>query len=408
VDKKFFIYKKRDLTAKNAKYTAVGEKERIIKIYYLIILLILPSFIYPQQEKEDEIQVNFNSYFDNFRLNVIYPSINVTKNIDDNTSVTGSYLVDAISSASMKMIFKVDGVTSATLNKQGGADNTPDELRHQVNFGVTRNFSAVTVSADGMYSTEHDYSSKTIATNVSIPFAKKNTNVQIGFAGNRDKIFPQTRFWTKDRNTITLNLGLTQILSKSIVSQFDFSFINIDGYMLDGYQVVRIIDGFSVKILEPILPEKRIRKALGVRTNFGISKHSAILLGYRYYWDTWDIRSHTLDAEYKTHLNDNLNLIIGYRQYYQTKAYFFKETYSRPEPLMGVDSKLNSGFTNDASVSLSFKGNKKYHIPILNNDKITLMGSAGFFHRHTDSPDWVMRLRDLYAYLISLGFKISI
>lgn len=374
----------------------------------IILFFVLPVYVFSQQEKEDEVQVNFNSYFDNFRLNVIYPSVNVSKKIDDNTSITGSYLVDAISSASMKMLLRVDGITSATTNKQGGADNTPDELRHQVSLGIARNFKGIDVSADGMYSIEHDYSSKTFATNISIPFAKKNSTVQIGFAGNWDKVFPQNRFWTKDRNTLALNLGLTQILSKNIVSQFDFSFINVNGYMLDGYQVVRIINGYQVNFLEPILPDKRIRKAFGVRTNFGITKRTTILLGYRYYWDTWDIRSHTLDAEYKTHLSDNLNLILSYRQYYQTKAYFFKETYMQPEPLMGVDSKLNSGYTNDISLGFSLKGKKEYGIPLLNSDKITFLGSIGIFHRHTDSPDWVMRLQDLYAYLISLGFKISI
>lgn len=401
VDRNLHNLNKSILTVKSAGYFA----KRII---ILTLFLIFPFCVFSQQEKEDEIQVNFNSYFDNFRLNVIYPSINIVKSIDENTSLTGSYLVDAISSASMKMVFKVDGVTSATTNKEGGADNTPDEFRHQVNLGVVRNFSGVTVSADGMYSTEHDYSSKTFAANISVPFAKKNSVLQIGLAGNWDKIYPQTRIWTKDRNTLSLNLGLTQILSKRIVSQIDFSYINIDGYMLDGYQVVRIINGFSLKMLEPILPEKRIRKALGIRTNFGISKMSTIMLGYRFYWDTWNIRSNTIDAEYKTHLSDNMNIILGYRQYYQTKAFFFKENYSQPEPLMGVDSKLNSGYTNDASISFSFKGNKNYRIPILNNEKITLLASLGFFHRHTDSPDWVIRLKDLYAYLISLGFKISI
>jgi hypothetical protein len=374
----------------------------------LILFLLIPFYSFCQQEQESNVQVNFNSYFDNFRLNVIYPSINFSKSIDNNTSVTGSYLVDAISSASMKMTFKVDGITSATANKQGGADNTPDELRHQINLGIVRNISGVTVSADGMYSTEHDYSSKTFAANFSIPFAKKNTIVQLGFAGNWDKIFPQTRTWTKDRNISSFNLGLTQILSKKIVTQFDFSFISIDGYMLDGYQVVRIVDKYKLSILEPIEPEKRIRKAMGVRTNFGVSKLSTLLLGYRYYWDTWDVRSHTIDVEFKTHVSDYTNLSFNVRQYFQTKAYFFKETYTVPEALMSVDSKLNSGYTNDISVNLSYKGNRSNQIPFLNNEKITFMASFGFFHRHTDSPDWVIRLSELYAYLFSLGIKISI
>lgn len=380
----------------------------MVKKILIIIFLINPFYIYSQQEPDNQIQVNFNSYFDNFRLTVIYPSINIIKSIDNNTSITGSYLVDAISSASMKMTFKVDGVTSATANKQGGADNTPDELRHQINLGLLRSFSGVSVSADGMYSIEHDYSSKTFATNISIPFAKKNTIVQLGFAGNWDKIFPQTRLWTRNRNTLTFNLGLTQILSKKIVSQFDFSFMNLDGLMTDGYQVVKIINGTNLSILDPVEPEKRIRRALGGRFNFAVSKMSTLLLGYRYYWDTWDIKSHTIDAEYKTHLSEYTNISLNVRQYFQTKAFFFKPIYTVPEQYMGVDSKLNSGYTNDVSINMEFKGNKYSSIPLLDNDKLSFLASFGFFHRHTDSPDWIMRMSELYAYLISFGFKISL
>lgn len=384
------------------------EDADVVKAFLFILLIFAFDFTIAQEMPEDEIQVNFNSYFDNFRLNVIYPTINITKSLDKNTSITGSYLIDAISSASMKMKFQVDGITSATTNKTGGADNSPDELRHQVSLGLVRNISVVTVSANGMYSIERDYSSKTFTANISIPFAKKNTVLQLGYAGNFDRIFPQTRTWTKDRTTNSFNFGLTQILSKKIVSQFDFSLSNVDGYMLDGYQVVKIVNGFFLKTLEPVTPETRIRKAAGIRTNLGISRLSTILLGYRYYWDTWDIRSHTAEVQFKTHLSEYLNMILSYRQYIQTRAYFFKDIYAEVEPLMAVDSKLNSGYTNDVSLGFSYKGNKESRIPILNNDKLTFSGSIGFYHRHTDTPDWALRMKDLYAYLISIGFKISI
>jgi hypothetical protein len=259
-----------------------------------------------------------------------------------------------------------------------------------------------------MYSIEHDYSSKTFATNLSIPFAKKNTVLLLGYAGNWDKIFPQTRYWTRNRNTTTINLGLSQILSKSIIAQADFSFINIDGYMLDGYQVVRIINGPTFMNLEPVEPDRWVRKAAGLRTNIAVSKLSSIGLGYRYYWDTWDIRSHTIETSYKTHLGDYVNLALSLRQYFQTKAYFFEPNYTEIEPFMAVDSKLNSGYTNDLSIGFTVKGNKNINFPIIDNNKVTFMASFGVYHRHTDSIDWIMRMSDLYAILINLGFKISI
>ena len=161
----------------------------------------------------------------------------------------------------MKMLLHVDGVTSATKTTNGGG-STLDEIRHQFTAGITRYIGDVSLSVNGMYSTEHDYSSKTFASNLSIPLAKKNTIFQIGYAGNWDMVFPDNRFWIKDRNTQSVNLGVSQILSKNLIGQLDFSFININGYMLDGYQVVRIINGSTFQVLEPITPDKEGKKSI--------------------------------------------------------------------------------------------------------------------------------------------------
>ncbi|MFZ4591311.1 MAG: DUF3570 domain-containing protein [Ignavibacteria bacterium] len=373
---------------------------------FLFVLILISQISFAQEEGGNSLEVDFNSYFDNFRLVVVYPTISINKSLDSKTSVNASYLVDAISSASMRMTLRVDGITSATKTTNGGKEGLT-ELRHQLNAGVSRFFGDVSVSLNGMYSTEHDYSAKTLAANISIPVAKKNTIFQLGLAGNWDKVFPQTRTWTKDRNTQSINLGMSQILSKNLIAQIDFTFMNVEGFMLDGYQVVRIVNGNTLKILEPITPDKRMRKAFGGRINYGVTKNSTLKFGYRYYWDTWEIKSHTFEAGFKTHLSENVNLLIDYRRYIQTKAYFFKPVYLVPEPLMAVDSKLNSGYTNDISLGLNFKGGNNIKFPLLGDENLTLITKFGFYHRHTDSPDWFSRLNDLYAYLITIGFKYN-
>jgi hypothetical protein len=113
-------------------------------------------------------------------------------------------------------------------------------------------------------------------------------------------------------------------------------------------------------------------------------------------------------VEYKTHLSQVLNLSLAFRQYIQTQAYFFKPEYFTPEPFMAVDSKLNSGYTNDLSASITLKGSRDSNIPFMNNENLTFLASFGIYHRHTDSPDWALRMSELYAYLISIGLKISI
>jgi hypothetical protein len=372
----------------------------------LLLFLLISQISLAQEQPDNSLEVDFNSYFDNFRLIVVYPTISINKNLDNKTSVTASYLVDAISAASMRMVLRVDGITSATKSTNGGESGLT-ELRHQFTGGITRFIGDASISVNGMYGIEHDYSSKTFATNLSLPFAKKNTTFQIGFAGNWDKVFPKTRDWTKDRNTQTLNLSVSQILSKKLIGQIDFSLINVTGYMLDGYQVVRIINGSTFQILEPITPDKRVRKAFGGKLNYGVTRKSTLQFGYRYYWDTWDIKSHTFDAGYKSHLSESVNFSLDLRQYFQTKAYFFKPEYLTPEPFMVVDGKLNSGYTTDVSIGFDFTGSNGSDFPLLNNDKMMLITKFGVFHRYTDSPDWFSRMNSLYAYLITLGWKYN-
>jgi len=379
----------------------------VVKKILTAFLFLIPIILSAQQS-EDELRIDMNTYIDNFDVKVVYPTINFTKKLDDNTSVSAGYLVDAIAAASMKMSFKVDGITSATPNTQGVNNLVIDDIRHQFTAGINRSIKDINFSLNGIFSTEHDYSSKTIAGSISIPFAKKNTVFQFGYTGSRDKIFPITRTWTKDKNTTSLNLGMTQILAKNVISQLDFSYSDVNGYMLDGYQVVRIIHGSNFMTLEPIEPDTRIRKAAGMRTNIGITRLSTMQLGYRYYWDSWDVTSHTIEAAYKTHVSDDLNLSFDFRQYFQTKAFFFKPVYTQPETFMSVDSKLNSGNSNDLTVELTLNGNPEYNFPIINNKKVTLITSLGIYHRHTDSPDWSSRLSELYAYVFSIGVKISI
>ncbi|MFI5144912.1 MAG: DUF3570 domain-containing protein [Ignavibacteria bacterium] len=369
-----------------------------------LFLLNVPA-IFSQDVPEDELDVNISTYFDNFRVNVVYPSVKLTKKLGNSTSVYGRYLADIISAASMKSTFQVDGITSATSKKVGGGDNTPDELRNEFGIGLSQKIFAGLFSLASSYSIEHDYSSKTLAVDVSYPFAKKNTELKVGFLGSFDKVFPQIRTWTRDRNTLSFNSALTQILGKYIIAQIDGSYISSRGFQLDGYQVVHIITGDSLHTLEPNEPDVRIRRAVGIRTNFSLSKSNTLLLGYRYYWDTWDVRSHTITTTFNRIFNKNYSISIELRNYIQSRAYFFKPSYTQIEQYMTVDSYLNSGYSNELSLNLTINGSKKFDFPLLNNDKIQFNGTVGFYHRYTDSPDWFSRYMHLYAYLFNIGIR---
>ncbi len=204
-------------------------------------LLVISPWLFTRQLPEDEIQVTFNGYFDNFRVVVFYPSIYLTKKISDSTSVTGRYLVDAVSAASVKSRDGVDGVTSATRRDHGGPESTPDELRHEIGLGITQRISKGTLALNTIFSTEHDYTSAALAGQFSYPLARQNTILQLGLVKSWDRVFPQTRDWTKKKDVLVLSGGITQVLSKKMIAQLEFSYTDMSGMLTDVYQVVTII-----------------------------------------------------------------------------------------------------------------------------------------------------------------------
>lgn len=378
----------------------------VVKTIWVILMLAFWSHAgYSQEIPDDELQVNLNSYFDSFNVKIVYPSISFTKRLTDSSSVNVRYLVDVISAASMKSLFKVDGVTSATDGEDGGGDNTPDEVRHEFGAGISQVLSGGTLSANLLYSKEHDYKSVTLAGTFSHPFAKKNTVLQVGVVRSWDNVHPQIRNWQKNKAVYTLSLNLTQILSKRFISQAIFSYNFAKGFLSDPYQVVQIIQNGTVQNFESVHPDQRTRKALGLRTNYKVDQRSALHLGFRYYWDSWEVKSFTTSISFQQHLSEAATVGLEFRNYIQSKAFFFKESYGAPEEYMTVDSKLDEGFSNEYQFKLSLQGGQFKRMPFLADENLQINLRLNFYHRHSSAPNWHSRSKDLYAYILSLGVR---
>ncbi len=378
---------------------------KIFKFILKICLICLTTEISSAQDvPEDELQARINTYFDNFGVTVIYPSINYSKKLSSNTSVSATYLTDIISAASMQSLFEVDGVTSATNRTYGGKDETPEEWRHEIGLGLTQKISEGSFYVNGLYSIEHDYSSKTILGSVTYPFAQQNTYLTFGATASFDKIFPENRTWTKDRNTYAFNAAFSQILGKNVIAQLDASYIDVSGYQLIGYQIVRIYNDKKGAFItyEPVYPETRIRRALGIKSNIGITDDITFQPGYRYYWDSWDINSNTISAILSRNFSETFSASVEYRQYYQTAAFFFLPSYFTLQEYMGVDGQINSGYSNVVNFNFTFQGHKG---SFLSNPDMQLLGTLGYYKRHYDSPDWHSGLLNLYSFIFNIGIR---
>ena len=134
---------------RKAAVAGVAKKTILFSLFFLNLYTIDFAQILPPNET----QVNFSGYFDDFNVSVLYPSIALTKRVSESTSITGRYLVDMITAASIRnhspaattttnnSLQKVDAVTAASGRSSGGGggggNSAPafDEVRHEFNLG---------------------------------------------------------------------------------------------------------------------------------------------------------------------------------------------------------------------------------------------------------------------------------
>jgi hypothetical protein len=408
----------------------VGKRNHLLPAAILLCAALVRADDLP----ENDIQAAFNGYFDNFRVNVLYPTVSFTRRISPSASVTGRYLADCITAASMRSRFAIDGVTSATSKYDkdgvpGGAsvdgvtaasaaagngpgESTFDEVRHEFNAGLARLLGEGMLTVNAIYSTENDYRSLTAAGQISVPFALKNTTVQLGLVRSWDRVSPDTRDWTKRKNVITGSAGLTQVLTERLIVQANASVTRMTGYLSDPYQPVPVFTDGSFVYRETRLPDSRTRNAAGLRANWLWSDRSSIQAGYRYYWDDWGIRSNTMHALAQTTFADG-NVILGasFRRYLQNRASFFRAEYGTSDGFLTVDTKLNMCRSNEWGLDATVKGDyfkNRGRLSFLAGERMEYKASFALYMRHSADPDWFSGMNDLIACITSIGLRVRL
>ncbi len=96
---------------------------------------------------------------------------------------------------------------------------------------------------------------------------------------------------------------------------------------------------------------------------------------------------------------------LGLRNYIQDRAFFFKPQYLRPEEYMTVDTKLNENYSNNYQIKLSINGGYFKNIPFFRDEHLQANFILIFYHRHSATPDWHSRLKNLYAYILSFSVR---
>jgi hypothetical protein len=213
-------------------------------------------------------------------------------------------------------------------------------------------------------SKEYDYLSMGTSGGVKRYLNNKNTALNAGLSFSFDTIEPEgdiakplakmgfndadfdaTRDETSDSKTIIDALfGVTQVINRNTIMQFNYSVSMSDGYLSDPFKVLSVIDddaasgnfggnvaegGNNIYLYEA-RPDSRIKHSLYWQTKYALANGDVIDGSYRFMMDDWGINSHTFDFRYRWQLGSSY-LEPHFRYYMQSEADFYKRYITETE-----------------------------------------------------------------------------
>lgn len=328
-----------------------------------------------------EVIINGNKTFNNDQV------LNLKLTID---TLTGASANGAVAQNEVQTFTRPSGKGSFDVKAgETPLDDTFRDTRLQFNAQWTQPLSREYLVSGGIHlSKEYDYLSLGLNGSIARDFNQKNTTVSLGLSYAQDTFSPEgdipipfsvmlpanedgnsgeNRSRSEDdKTTVDMLLGFTQVINRQMIMQLNYSYSQVDGYLTDPFKVVSDVNqqGISEQQLYESRPDKRTKNSVYWQTKYHFD-NSIIDFSYRYFWDDWDIKSHTFDTRY------NVPLSNGYiephvRFYTQEAANFYQPFINSNNPLPSyVSADYRVGETTGLTVGL------KYGTMLKNNNELS-------------------------------------
>lgn len=204
------------------------------------------------------------------------PALLVRKSLYDKFSLFGTYYADIVSNAS------IDVVTTASPYR---------ETRNEVGGGLSYAVRDSLITLAGSYSSEPDYTATAFNIDIATDAFGGMSTVGLGYTygsddvGRRDEgFFDYAKHWR-------YRLSLNQILTPRWMATANFEVVSDDGYLGNPYRVALV---FGAAVPERV-PRTRTSRAALLRVVGEVLPETSVRADYRYFWDTWEIKSHTFE-----------------------------------------------------------------------------------------------------------------
>jgi Protein of unknown function (DUF3570) len=303
---------------KRSKTAGMKMKSKSRSSNILAAALLLPGIMPAHAQtppEQGQVSVRYLYYKDAQpgldRIKVSSPSVYLQVPVAGEWSFEGSLVSDSVSGATPRYYSSVSGATKPTAdNPKGGMK----DLRRAGDVKVTRYFARTLLSAGAAYSKEDDYKSGALSAGMRWSTDDNNTSLDVAGSVTRDTINATDRPNIVDRKKRVneLLVGVTQVLSPQDIVQANLTVSRGKGYYDDPYKFA------------DLRPDKRNATILLARWNRHFSGPDGTLRSsYRYYNDSFGVKSHTVGGEWVQPLGDGWSVTQGVRLYSQTSANFY-------------------------------------------------------------------------------------
>ena len=364
------------------------------------------------------------------RVSIIEPVVTARKDLGNEESLNLRVVFDSLTGASPNGAIKTSSAqtfttpsgnaTYTTAANQTPLDTSFHDARVSVNAEWEMPINKTTKAIYGAnVSKEFDYLSIGVSANFSWDFNNRNTTLTASMAINADTITPvggvpagltavptaapatKVTLGGDDTKQVTdLIIGVTQVINRTTLMQFNLNLGSDSGYMTDPYKLLSVLDGSgNLRASDPYLfekrPDSRTRQAFYWKTVKALGD-DVLNLSYRYYWDDWDISSHTVEMKYRFALGKIHYLQPEIRYYVQDKASFYN--YNLVDGAIPTYASADYRLADLKSTTLSFK----YGFDIDKDSEFALRVGVMNQTSNGDAP-----FEDVDATFVQLNYNIN-
>lgn len=301
------------------------------------------------------IAIKYGSYSDSQpgwdRVKVEAPQVYVQAPIAGDWSIEGSWVGDSVSGASPRW---------HTQHTQVSGASQMSDYRTAGDLKITRYLARAAVSASVAYSEEHDYTSRALGLDARWSSDDNNRTWTVGYGTSRDTIDNSysggTTAINQHKRTHEFMAGVTQVLTPSDIAQFNLTRSLGEGYYNDPY-----------KTLDQRPDQRDVWIALARWNHYLAPFDASVRSSYRYYSDTFGVRSHTAGVEWVQPAG-RWTLTPGVRYYSQSAADFYLDplldaqgqydqaaVFARAFSLLGSNQSTDQRLAAFGAVTLSMK-----------------------------------------------------